>query len=146
MDISLITRIFPRPPTQLAKFPHVSYAKPSKKVCIILGLLIACHQLVPRVLSYSSPGWRDDPENEDSLFRDQPLFFFWGGGGGGGGGGGWKIFQCIHFFANVSPSFWKLFFLLNGLLLAYNLFQCLQHLQTIYFRFFQLTLNAWRCY
>ena len=80
MDISLIARIFPRPPTQLAKFPYVSYAKPSNKVCIILGLLIACHQLVPRVLSYSSPGWRDDPENEDSLFRDKPSFFWRRGG------------------------------------------------------------------
>ena len=138
MDISLIARIFPRPPTQLAKLPHVSYAKPSNKVCIILGLLIACHQLVPRVLSYSSPGWRDDPENEDSLFRDKPSFFW--------RRGSWKIFQCKHFFVNVSPSFCKLFFLLNGLLLAYNLFQCLQPLQTIYFRIFQLTLNAWRYY
>ena len=49
-----------------------------------------------------------------------------------GGGGNWNIFLIAAPAANnffVSPSFCKHFFLL-----AYNLFQCSQPLQTIYFQ------------
>ena len=42
-DILLVARIFPRPwarknTTQLAKYPHVLYAKPSNKVYLLEGV------------------------------------------------------------------------------------------------------------
>ena len=59
-----------------------------------------------------------------------------------GGRGGWKILTCKHFFF-ISSWLLQTFFLCVSVFLqtlfsnAYNLFQCLQPLQTIYFKIFQ---------
>ena len=68
---------------------------------------------------------------------------FWTGVGGAGGG--WKILTCKHFFF-ISSWLLQTIFLCVSVFLqtlfsnAYNLFQCLQPLQTIYFKIFQPSL------
>ena len=96
--------------------------------------------------------WRHFPSSlrsRQSKFRDGPLVFW----RGERGSGGWKIFSCCHCRGDMvldiprSCVVWP--FLSDGLLifvclplpastlllLAYNLFQCLQPLQTIYSKF-----------
>ena len=78
--------------------------------------------------------WTGGPKGRDHNFFD-------GGGGGLWGGGGWKIFSFKHCF--ICSSCCKQYFCVSVFLqthlfvLAYNLFQCLQPLQTIYFKIFQ---------
>ena len=63
----------------------------------------------------------------------QTIIFFDEGRGG-------EIFTCKHFLLYAAPAannFFVSVFLQTLFLLAYNLFQCLQPLQTIYFKIFQ---------
>ena len=56
LDILLIARIFPRlfgarkNTTQLARYPHVLYAKPSIKMYILLGIIWNSEHLVPKYI------------------------------------------------------------------------------------------------
>ena len=63
----------------------------------------------------------------------QTIIFFDEGRGG-------EMFTCKHFLLYAAPAannFFVSVFLQTLFLLAYNLFQCLQPLQTIYFKIFQ---------
>ena len=91
-----------------------------------VGHLLQDERDCPRDLE-PSPKWKC------KQWKTTDHYFFDGGWEGGGGGGlrGWKIFTCKQFFC-VSVFMQTLLFLI-----PYNLFQCVQPLQTIYFTIFQ---------